>query len=141
MSVFRENWLYPDAGLYVRFRPVPEGEQAPILAEVRRDGDAWVPRVMPDPEPICDPAPLVQCMDAVEERLAELDLVREVRDLCADAVSGCRYDGEDGDDLPDAGDDVRSLDPGDLLARVRARREVLAEPGHVSERTPNPGTR
>lgn len=74
----------------------------------------------------------------------ELELVRDVRNLCADAVSGSRYDGvsysryagEDTDAQGDAGDDVRSLDPADLLARVRARRELLAERGHVKEGTP-----
>lgn len=50
-----------------------------------------------------------------------IELIRHVRDVCAEAVAGNRYDPFE-DDTCDASDDVRELDPSRILARARALR-------------------
>lgn len=46
-----------------------------------------------------------------------VELVRAVRDQCADEVAGCHYT----EDTPDARDDILQLDPALLLSRARAK--------------------
>lgn len=53
-----------------------------------------------------------------------VELVRAVREQCAQAVAGCHYT----EDTPDAGDDVRELDASLLLRRARAAVAAIHAP-------------
>jgi hypothetical protein len=74
--------------------------------------------------------PEEQAAAAAHQRILDdtlLELVRAVRDLCADEVAGNSYGGED-IYCGDARDDIVSMNPADLLEKAHER---LSEPGHA----------